>query len=165
MKQTLDPHILRRLDTQGFDSVSEAELAPVASWLRLAYGFCAAFALIGTALASPAVLAVLAVIAALAALFPVHSFDLVYNLGIRHFTATGPLPRRGAPARFACGVGSLWLVATIAAFQFGLPVVGYGLGLALALVAALVSTTDICIPSMLFRLVVGPPKPRGVAEG
>lgn len=160
MKRTINPVTLHRLDTQGFDCVAEADLAEIAPWLRLAYGFCAGIALVGTALASTLVLGVLAVIAALAALFPVHPFDMVYNLGIRHLTGTGPLPRRGIPARFACGMGSAWLVATIGAFQSGLPVLGYVLGFALTSVALLVSTTDICIPSVLFRLVAGPAKPR-----
>ena len=48
---------------------------------------------------------------------PVHSFDLIYNLGVRRYTGTGALRRRGAPARFACGVGAVWLIVTAWTFS------------------------------------------------
>ena len=115
----------------------------------------AAFAAVGTATASVAVLWSLVVIAALAALFPVHPFDLIYNWGIRHLRGTRPIPRRHAPSRFACGLGAVWLLATIWAFSAGQMVVGYLLGGSLTSVALLVSTTDICIPSMVYRFIFG----------
>lgn len=156
----LSPRTRHRLDVQGFDSVDEAELAEVAPWLRLAFASCALLAGVGTALASPVVLLVLVPIAASAAVFPRHPFDLVYNHLVRRFTGTRALPRRGPPARFACGVGTAWLLVTAWAFLAGHHVVGYALGAALTGVAVLVSTTDICIPSMLYRLVFGAPKRR-----
>jgi hypothetical protein len=106
---------------------------------------------VGTVLASPTVLWILMPIAALAALFPVHPFDLIYNHGIRYLRDTGPLPKRRAQSRFACGVGAVWLVATALAFQSGALITGYVLGGALTGVALLVSTTDICIPSMIYN--------------
>jgi hypothetical protein len=42
-----------------------------------------------------------------------------------------------------------------AAFSAGHPVVGYVLGGVVTLVALLVSTTDICIPSMIYRSLFG----------
>jgi Domain of unknown function (DUF4395) len=156
---------LRRLDIQGFDTVEEGELAEVAPWLRLAFGFCTALAAVGTAVASPVILLVLAPIALLAAALPVHPFDLIYNHGIRHLTGTGPLPKRGAPSRFACGVGAVWLLVTAWAFSAGHAVLGYTLGAALTGVALLVSTTDICIPSMIYRLLFGAPRAREVQQG
>ncbi len=131
----------------------ETMLAEVAPWLRLAFGLCALLAGIGTATASPILLLALTPIAALGAAFPVHPFDLLYNHGIRRLTGTGPLPRRGAPSRFACGLGAVWLLVTAGAFAAGLHVVGYVLGGALTAVGLLVSTTDICIPSMTYRLL------------
>jgi hypothetical protein len=43
MSQTriLTPRTRRLLDIQGFDAVDAQELAPVAPWLRLAFGLCA----------------------------------------------------------------------------------------------------------------------------
>lgn len=150
----------RRLDIQGFDQVDETALAPVAPWLRLAFALCALLGGVGTALASPGILTVLTVIAALAALSPVHPFDLIYNLGIRHLTGTPALPRRGAPSRFACGLGAVWLLVTIWAFQAGHQTLGYVLGGSLTAIAVLVSTTDICIPSLMYRTIFGFPSRR-----
>jgi hypothetical protein len=151
----------RRLDIQGFERVDNAALAPVAPWLRLAFGLCAVMAGVGTAMASPLTLLLLVPIAALAALLPVHPFDLIYNYGIRFMTGTSSLPRRGAPSRFACGLGAVWLVATAWVFHTGHPRLGYLLGGLLTGVAALVSTTDVCIPSLAYRSIFGfPRRPR-----
>jgi hypothetical protein len=160
LKDTLAARRLSRLDVQGFDTVEEHLLAQVAPWLRLAFGLCAIMAIVGTALASQALLLTLAGIAFVAALSPVHPFDLLYNHGIRHVTGTRPLPKRGAPSRFACGVGALWLIVTVGAFQSSLPLLGYILGFALASLALLVATTDICVPSMVFRAMLGAPVAR-----
>jgi len=164
MSKKLGAKRLDRLDIQGFDTVHEDVLAQVGPWLRLAFGLCATLAVVGTALASQPLLLALAGIAFVAALSPVHPFDLIYNLGIRHVTGTPPLPKRGPPSRFACGIGALWLIGTVGAFQSSWMILGYGLGLTLALVAVLVATTDICIPSMIFRAVLGGPRRRKVVE-
>jgi hypothetical protein len=163
MSSTVTSTTRRRLDIQGFECVEDEALAPVAAWLRLAFGLCAVMAAVGTALASPLVLLLLAPIAFLAAVFTVHPFDLLYNHGIRFLTGTGPLPRRGPPSRFACGLGAVWLVPTAWAFHAGLSVTGYVLGGLLAGVAVLVSTTDICIPSLVYRAIFGFPRRRAEA--
>ena len=155
MKDQLSATTRHRLDVQGFDGIPDERLALVAPWLRLAFALCATLAAIGTITASPAVLGTLVAIATLAAIFPVHPFDLIYNHGIRHVRGTPPLPRRGAPTRFACGVGVVWLLAVIWTFGAGHQVAGYILGGLLTAVALLVSTTDICIPSMIYRAVFG----------
>jgi hypothetical protein len=112
MRQNLTPRTRRRLDIQGFDAVDVQELAPVAPWLRLAFGLCGLLGGVGTLLASPIILLVLALIAALAAASPVQPFDLIYNYGIRYFTGTGPLSTRGAPTRFGCGMGAVLVLVT-----------------------------------------------------
>jgi hypothetical protein len=164
MSKGLTTTTRRRLDIQGFERVDDAALAPVAPWLRLAFGLCAVMAGVGTAMASPLTLLLLVPIAALAALLPVHPFDLIYNYGIRFMTGTSPLPRRGAPSRFACGLGAVWLVATAWVFHIGHPRLGYVLGGLLTGVAALVSTTDVCIPSLVYRSIFGFPRRRDAAE-
>jgi len=153
----------RRLDIQGFERIEDEALAPVAPWLRLAFGLCAVMAGVGTAMASPPILLLLAGIAFLAALFPVHPFDLIYNSGVRFITGTPPLPQRGAPSRFACGLGAVWLVPTAWLFQAGHPIPGYVLGGLLTGVAALVSATDVCLPSLCYRVMFGFPPRRGAA--
>jgi len=158
---TISPTTQRRLEIQGFVGIDEQTLAATAPWLRLAFGLCTVFAAAGTILASPVFLYALAPIALLGAIFPVHPFDLIYNYGLRHFTRTPPLPKRGLPGRFACGLGAVWLVATAVAFQYGALITGYALGGMLSVVGLLVSTIDICIPSLIFRTIFGfPPDSR-----
>jgi hypothetical protein len=151
MGKTLSATTRRRLNVQGLNDLDDETLGETAPWHRMAFGLCALMAGVGTVLASPTVLWILMPIAALAALFPVHPFDLIYNHGIRYLRDTGPLPKRRAQSRFACGVGAVWLVATALAFQSGALITGYVLGGALTGVALLVSTTDICIPSMIYN--------------
>jgi hypothetical protein len=156
---TISPATRRRLEIQGFVDVDDRTLAVTAPWLRLAFGLCTLLVAAGTILASPILLYALVPIAILSAIFPVHPFDLIYNYGIRHLTQTPPLPKRGAPSRFACGLGAVWLVATAIAFQSGAMTTGYVLGGMLCLVGLLVSTIDVCIPSLVFRTIFGfPPK-------
>jgi hypothetical protein len=156
----LTSRTVRLLDIQGFSGVEMQELAPVAPWLRLAFGLCALLGGVGTLLASPAILLLLALIAVAAAASPVHPFDLVYNHGIRHLTRTGPLPRRGAPTRFGCGMGAVLLVVTAWTFSAGHHVVGYALGGMLTFVVLLAGTTDVCIPSLIYRSIAGWPRVR-----
>lgn len=152
---TISPVTRRRLEIQGIVGLDDQTLAEAGPWLRLAFALCGLLAAIGTVFASPLFLWSLAPIAALAAAFPVHPFDLLYNYGVRHLTGTGPLPRRGAPTRFACGVAAVWLLGTGWAFHSGALLAGYILGGLLTVTAALVSTTDICLASLLYQSIFG----------
>jgi hypothetical protein len=145
----------RLLDIQGFDDVDDSTLVRTQAWLRFAPALCGIIAATGTAIASPLTLWSLAVIAAAGAILPFHPFDLIYNLGVRRITGGPRLPENGAPRRFACGLGSVWLVATGGLFAAGYDMPAYVLGAALVAVAMLVATTHICIPSMIFRTACG----------
>jgi len=149
---------LDRLDAQGYVNVDRQTLRAVEPWLRWSPVLCAIFMATGTVLASPWILWGLAMTAALGTVLPKHPFDYVYNLGVRRLTGTPPLPRNGAPRRFACGIASVWLVATGAAFAADLTVVGYVLGSILTAIAALVGTTHFCIPSLIYGLLFGRPQ-------
>ncbi len=163
MRQTLTPRRIRLLAIQGIDTSKVEELARVAPWLRLAFGVCTLLGGLGTVLASPAILLALTPVAAVAAASPVHPFDLIYNHGIRHLTGTGPLPRRGLPSRFGCGMGAVFLVVSAWLFSAGHMVTGYALGGMLTIVAFLVSATDVCLPSMAYRAMFGWPPVRDAA--
>jgi hypothetical protein len=157
--KNISPVTRRRLDIQGFTDADENLLTQTASWLRFAFALCTILAGLGTVLASTTVLYILVPIAALGAIFSTHPFDLIYNYEIRHITQTPSLPKRGAPSRFACGLGSVWLVVTALMFQSGNMTIGYILGASLTFVGALVSTIDFCIPSLIYRSIFGfPPK-------
>jgi hypothetical protein len=161
----LTPTTKRRLEIQGFTEVDRVVLEETAPWLGFPYGLCAALAAVGVILASPVILLGLTFFSAWGAASPVHPFDYIYNYGIRHATGTGPFPKRGAPGRFACGLGTVWLVATAGAFYTGMMLTGYILGALLVMVALLVSTTHFCIPSLTYRSIFGFPPKTGDDEG
>lgn len=145
---------VRRLHTQGFTAIDENWLAEVAPWLRLAPALCATLAALGVVFASPSILLALAVTAFLGAVLSFHPFDLIYNYGLRFLARTRPLPPNGAPRRFACGIAAAWLIATALLFSAGEMMAGYALGVMFVTVAVLVSTTDICIPSIIFNFFI-----------
>jgi hypothetical protein len=152
---TISSTLRRRLDMQGFTCADDTTLARTHLWLRWSPGLCAAITAAGTALASPTVLWTLAPFAALGAILPFHPFDLVYNLGLRHLSGGPALPRNGAPRRFACAVGSVWLITTGWLFFAGLDGAAYTLGAAFVATATLVTSAHICIPSMVYRALFG----------
>jgi hypothetical protein len=143
------------LDIQGFDDVDDATLMHTQQGLRLAPALCSVIAITGTVLAAPWILWSLSVIAAAGAILPFHPFDLIYNLGVRRISGGPRLPESRAPRRFACGMASVWLLATGGLFAAGYDLPAYVLGAALGAVAMLVATTHICIPSMIFRTACG----------
>ncbi len=151
----LSATLRHRLDIQGYTCADDATLARTQLWLRMSPALCAAIAAAGTALASPAILWGLMVFAALGAVLTFHPFDLIYNLGIRHITGTPELPRNGAPRRFACAMASAWLLAAGGLFYAGFDLTGYVLGGALVAVAALITVSHICIPSLIYRTLFG----------
>ncbi len=147
----INPVTRHRLEEQGFCDLDDATLAEVGPWLRWSPVLCAFFMILGVSLQSPVVLWLLAATAFLGVLLPFHPFDLLYNYGVRHLAGTRPFPRNGPQRKFACGLASAWLVATGWAFHVGASTLGYSLGIPLILVAALVSVTNICIPSMIYN--------------
>jgi hypothetical protein len=151
----LSATLRHRLDIQGYSCESDATLARTQLWLRMSPALCAAIAGVGTALASPPILWGLMVFAALGAALPFHPFDLIYNLGIRRITGAAELPRNGAPRRFACEMAAVWLLVTGGLFYADLDTAGYVLGGALVAVAALITVSHICIPSLVYRALFG----------
>ena len=149
--KTVSPTDRKRLEAQGFCKLNDTEFGELAPWLRWSPAFCTIFMIAGVALESPVVLWSLAAMAFAGALLPFHPFDLLYNYGARYLTGTGPLPNHGPQRRFACGIATVWLIGTGWAFHVGAQALGYLLGVPLILVAALVSVTHICIPSIIYN--------------
>lgn len=162
MTESLSPRVKRRLRVQGYACPNEESFRAVVPWTRFSPALCSAIAAVGTILASPLILGGLVPFAALGTVFRIHPFDLVYNHGIRHLTGTDPLPKNGVPRRFACGVATVWLVLTAAAFWSGAMLLGYVLGGAFVAVSGLIATTHICIPSMVYRKIFRKPVEKAV---
>jgi hypothetical protein len=147
--------VQRRLEIQGYVCNDDPRFAQVEPWIRFTPSICTVLMGLGTGFASTTLLWILAPIAALGAIFTAHPFDLIYNYGIRHLTGTQPLPKNGAPRRFACGLAAAWLVATALAFRAGAMLAGYILGGILTAVAFIVSVSHFCIPSLIYGLLFG----------
>lgn len=145
------PVVRCRLEAQGFLGLDDVALAEIGPWLRWSPALCAVFMATGTILASASVLWTLAAIAVLGAVFPFHPFDLLYNHLVRRLTRTQPLPHHAAQRRFACGLAATWLTGTGLAFHEGASALGYLLGGTLTAVAAIVSVTHFCIPSLVYN--------------
>ncbi len=148
---SINPVTRLRLEEQGFCGLDDATLAEVGPWLRWSPVLCTFFMILGVSLQSPVALWLLAATAFLGVFLPFHPFDLLYNYGVRHLTGTRPFPHNGPQRKFACGLASAWLLATGWAFYVGASTLGFALGIPLILVAALVSVTNICIPSMIYN--------------
>jgi len=156
----LSPVTRHRLHIQGLVDVDDKTLGEAAPWLRLAWLVCAGLALIGVVLASPAFLWSLMILSLWGVLSPVQPVDYIYNYGLRHLTGKGPLPKRHAPTRFACGLGTVWLFVTGWLFYSGATLAGYILGGLLVATATLVGTTHFCIPSVIYDAIFGRPQPK-----
>jgi hypothetical protein len=150
---SVNPTVRSRLEAQGFCGLDDDMLQQLAPWMRWSPVLCTVVMTIGVALMSPAVLWTLVGIALLGAFLPFHPFDLLYNYAVRYLTRTPPLPKQGPQRRFVCGIASVWLAATGWAFYVGSTTAGFTLGIPLILVAALVSVTHFCIPSLIYNTV------------
>lgn len=157
MEVTMSTNALmrKRLEAQGFCNLDDEALAEIGPWLRWSPVLCTLVMVVGIWLQSPVVLFSLAAIALFGVFLPFHPFDLLYNHGVRHIVGTRPFPHNGPQRKFACGLASAWLVGTGGAFYAGMVTLGLLLGVALILVAALVSVTNLCIPSMIYNALFG----------
>jgi hypothetical protein len=141
------------LELQGYRGLCDRDLVELDPWLRVAPAFCAGWALVASLQGAADAIALLAVIAVIGAVAPLHPFDLPYNLVIRHWTGTPPIPASGPPRRFACAVASVWLGGIAAAFASGAAILGLVLGLLFAATALVPVVTGLCVPSwVLSRL-------------
>jgi len=93
------------------------------------------------------------VVAFLGVILPYHPFDYIYNHLLRGMLGKPKLPPRSKQLKFACVVATLWLIVTTYLFYAGLATAGYVVGGLLVSVAFIVSTTDFCIPSMIYNFI------------
>jgi hypothetical protein len=143
----------RRLHVQGYQNFSDKELNDYKYGIRFAYGLCITLAAIGLVFHSIPLLSFLALIAFAGAFPPRHPFDYLYNHGIRQLLNKPKLPPRTNQGRFACGIASAWLVIVIYLFYKNYVLIGNIFGAALFAVGALVTSTDICIPSIIYNAI------------
>jgi hypothetical protein len=153
MPKNLSHNTHTRLCIQGFGRYSKEELAKIRFGIRFAYSANTLLVAIGLATRSIILLALVMVMAAIGIVLHYHPFDYLYNSFLRKMIKRPKLPRRPHQNKFTFGLATVWLAIIIVLFLSGLDTAGYILGGILLAVAILVSTTDICIPSMMYNLL------------
>lgn len=86
-------------------------------------------------------------------LLPYHPFDYIYNPLMSKFINKAKVPPRSKQFKFACIIATTGLAITAFLFYSGFTTAAYILGFALLSVAVTVSTTDFCIPSMIYNFL------------
>lgn len=151
--QFISPTCKRRLHVQGYQNYSDKELFDHKYGIRFAYALCITLVALGLIFTSIPILSLTAFIALAGTFLPRHPFDYVYNNGVRQPLKKPKLPPRSNQGRFACGMATAWLVVTIYFLYNGYWIAGNIFGASLFAVGALVTTTDICIPSMIYNSI------------
>ncbi len=154
------PHLIasnriKRLRAQGYTKFSDTEVSSFAFGNRFAFKLCTAVVLIGVGSANQAILTAMMFVALAGVILPYHPFDYIYNHLLRQPLNKPKLPPRSKQLKFACAMATIWLATTIWLFCEGFTLSGYVVGGLLAATAALVSVTDICIPSIIYNSMIG----------
>lgn len=144
---------INRLRVQGYTTQSPLELSQLAFGNRFAYRVCTTLLVVGVATASTSLLSFMMLIAALGVLLSNHPFDYIYNELLANRLNKPKLPKRSNQLKFACTVATLWIAATIYLFTTGLLTTAYVMGSILIGIAFTVSTTDFCLPSVIYNTI------------
>ena len=147
----------RLLRLQGWRGSELARARAAGNAHRVGPATCSALA-VGVAITGSATLAVVGVVTALAGAFGRnHPAELVYNWIARR-TSGAPIPSNRAAKRLACAIGSLFFTGAAVSFATGYSTAGRVLALTLGAVAAFVTISSVCVPSIIFTLLWGEQK-------
>jgi len=149
----ISPARIHRLKVQGYCNFKDDELSKLAFGHRFALILCSTVLLLGIITSNIPLLSVMFFIAIFGIVLPYHPFDYIYNGLLSKPMSKPKLPPRSKQLKFACIIAALGIVSTIILFYAGLTLGGYIVGGLLFLVALLVSTTDICIPSIIYNFI------------
>lgn len=150
-KNPISQTTIKRLKIQGYCGISDNRLLDLAFGNRFAYILCSILIFIGVTTASIPILCIMMLIALYGVLLPYHPFDYIYNHILSGIINKPKLPPRSIQIKFACSIATIWLVLIIGLFFFDYTIAGYIVGGTLFFAAFLVSTTDICLPSLLYN--------------
>jgi hypothetical protein len=151
--QLLSSTRINFLKAQGYCNLSDTEISELAFGNRFAYIVCVSILAIAVVTVHMPTLIAMTLVAFLGIILPYHPFDYIYNHLLRGMLNKPKLPPRSKQLKFACTIATLWLIATIYLFYTGLFTAGYVVGGLLVTVAFIVSTTDFCIPSMIYNFI------------
>ncbi|MEX2448864.1 MAG: DUF4395 domain-containing protein [Solirubrobacterales bacterium] len=142
------------LTMQGYGDLSDRERRSLWLGLRFSTALCFAGIALGAVLASPVLLAAMAVTAAVGGFITAkHPFDYAYDAVLRPLLGGPSVPTSPPPRRFACQLATPWIVAIAVAFWAGVPTLAWVLAAPLLAVAATVTATNWCLPSLIYGLL------------
>lgn len=144
------------LTMQGYGDLSDSERRGLWLGLRFSPALCFAGIAFGTVLASPAVLFAMALTALVGGFVTAkHPFDYLYDAALRPLLGGPGVPPSPPPRRFACQMATPWVAAIAVAFAADAPTLAWVLAAPLLLAAATVTTTNWCLPSLIYGLLHG----------
>jgi len=153
MKNSVSPKLVQRLKVQGYCGISDNRISELAFGNRFAYILCSGLIFIGVTMVSIPILCIMMIIALYGVLLPYHPFDYIYNHLLGPFLGKPKLPPRSIQIKFACSIATIWLALTTGLFFLDYVMTGYVFGGVLFLLTFTVSTTDICLPSLLYNYI------------
>lgn len=150
-KKFLSQTRINRIKAQGYEGYSDLVINDLAFGNRFAYQVCVSILIIGVSLSNFTILSVMMGVAFLAVILPNHPFDYFYNYFLAKRMGKPQLPPRSKQLKFTCILATIWIGATLYLINVGMMNAAFVAGYSLVGVALLVSTTDYCIPSMIFN--------------
>lgn len=144
---------IKRIRQQGYFDYTNCEITALAWGNRFAYILCTSIMIFAIATANISLLSIMAIITLLGTILPHHPFDYFYNYWLRRFLKRPKLPKRSRQLKFACKIATLWLGVLIFLFSEGYVQTAYVLGSMLIMIALLVSSIDLCIPSIIYNAI------------
>ncbi len=142
---------IERIKSQGYFNHTDYEITKLAFGNRFAYILCTTILIIAVSTASITLLSIMGIIAFLGVILPYHPFDYIYNGILRHKMLLPKLPPRSSQLKFACSIATIFILTTTILFNAGHTIAAYSVGSCLLASAILVSTTDICLPSIVYN--------------
>jgi Domain of unknown function (DUF4395) len=139
------------LSTQGY-CLAEGERRALWLGLRFPTGACLALVIAALVLEAVPMLIALVGIGAVAGFTSRHPFDYVWNHAVRHLLRAPELPENPRRRRDAFKVGTAWLAIVAVLFAAGASTVALVLDGLLVAACALVTVTNLCLPSETFAL-------------
>jgi hypothetical protein len=142
---------INRIKEQGYFNYSNYEITQIAFGNRFAYILCTCILVYAVITANIPILTAMLFVAFGGVVLPNHPFDYIYNHILRFPLRKPKLPKRSKQLKFACSIATSFIAITIFLFDSNLMTAGYIVGANLLFSAILVSTTDICIPSVVYN--------------
>ena len=153
MKKSISTATRKKLEIQGFEGYTNAELSKYKAGIRFAYLGCGTIVLLGFLFSNPIFYYLALGIAFFGVVLPRHPMDYIYNGTIRKMLDNPAIPRRTTQSKFACGIATVWLVSILFFMLNGMTLAYQVATLLLLTQAFIVGTIDFCVPSMIYNFL------------